>query len=81
MAVGRDGAVRVPTRGDAMVCVGPGGTVRWRLEGHGGFLGGVTLDDEDVALAVTERGALLAVAADGTLRQRPPRREPRGVSA
>lgn len=68
IAVGRDGAVRVPTRGDAMVCVGPSGTERWRLSGHGGFLGGVTLDRDDVALAVNDQGLLLAIEPDGDVR-------------
>jgi len=66
MAVGRDAAVRVPTRGDALVCIGPGGVERWRLTGEGGFLGGVTLDANDVALAVSERGVLIAVDPDGS---------------
>lgn len=67
LAVGRDGAVRVPTRDGALVCVGPNGTERWRLTGEGGFLGGVTIDMNDVSLLVNEQGVLLAVDPDGTV--------------
>lgn len=70
LAVGTDGGVRVPTRDGALVCVGPNGTVRWRLEGEGGFLGGVSLDMDDVALLVSDRGHLVAVAPDGRVRWR-----------
>jgi outer membrane protein assembly factor BamB len=67
IAIGRDGGVRIATRDDALVCVGPTGTERWRVAGEGGFLGGVVLDREDVAIAVTEVGKLLAIDALGNV--------------
>ncbi|MEM9193356.1 MAG: PQQ-binding-like beta-propeller repeat protein [Myxococcota bacterium] len=70
LALARDGSVRVPTRGDALVCVGPTGTERWRLTGEGSFLGGAVLDENDNLLAVNERGILLSVNAEGQVRWR-----------
>ncbi len=72
IGVGRDGAVRVPTRDGGLVCIGPSGTVRWRLDSEGGFLGGLALDRNDVTLVVNDRGELLAVDPDGAVRWRVP---------
>jgi outer membrane protein assembly factor BamB len=72
IAVGQDGAVRVPTRAAGLVCVGPNGTERWRLMAEGGFLGGVAIDENDVALAVNDQGDLLAIDPDGTVVWRAP---------
>jgi len=66
-AIGHDGAVRVGTRGGALVCVGPNGTERWRLDSEGGFLGGVSIDRSDVTLAVNDDGLLLAVDHNGAV--------------
>ena len=67
IAVGRDGAVRVPLRDGALVCVGPSGTERWRVEGQRGFLGSLAVDRNDVTLVVSVGAELLAVDPDGNL--------------
>lgn len=67
MTVGRDGAVRVPTATEGIVCVGPGGAVRWRFSTGAGF-GPASIDDEDTTLAVDMAGRISAIGADGTLR-------------
>jgi outer membrane protein assembly factor BamB len=72
LAIGRDGAVRVPTRGDVLVCIGAGGTVRWRVANEGSFIGGVTIDAADRTLALTDAGTLLSVDADGRVLWRVP---------
>jgi len=65
IAVASDGSVRVGTRDDAIVCVGPSGTERWRLTGEGSFVGGLTLDLDDTLLAISQAGRLVAVDARG----------------
>ncbi|MBW2460225.1 MAG: PQQ-binding-like beta-propeller repeat protein [Deltaproteobacteria bacterium] len=70
IAVGQDGAVRVPGRNDALVCVGPTGTERWRVTGEGGFTGEVTVDAADVTLAISTAGRLLAVDPAGEIKWR-----------
>jgi len=66
--VGQDGAVRVPTLTEGLVCVGPGGTERWRLPNAAGYNAPVSLDEEDTALVIDRGGRLLAIAADGSQR-------------
>jgi outer membrane protein assembly factor BamB len=67
IAIGSDGALRIPARDDGIVCVGPTGTERWRMTGEGGFPGGVTVDAANTTLAVNDAGRLLAVDAAGTI--------------
>lgn len=68
-ALGRDGALRLGVSGDLMTCIGPDGFLRWNLPVDGS-LGPITLDADDVALAVTSRGVLYGVEADGKRRFR-----------
>jgi outer membrane protein assembly factor BamB len=70
LAVGRDGAVRLPTIREGLVCIGPGGSERWRVASSAGYRTSVHLDDEDTAVAVDSGGIMTAVAADGTERWR-----------
>jgi outer membrane protein assembly factor BamB len=70
LAIGPDGVVRVATRERGLVCVGPGGTERWRLDSEGVFLGGLTVDPHDVTVGITAQGAMVAVEPDGTVRWR-----------
>lgn len=65
LALGHDGAVRVPTRG-GLVCVGPGGTSRWTFAGT--FRTPVVIGEADTVLAIDQARVLHAVAADGTER-------------
>ena len=67
LAIGRDGGVRAATRANALVCVGPGGTERWRYAVDDSFTTGVALDREDTSVAVTTRGRMLAISRDGAL--------------
>jgi len=67
IAVGVDGAVRVPGRDGGVVCVGPTGTERWRVTGEGGFPGALTLDAADMTLAVNDQGRLIAIDAEGEI--------------
>jgi hypothetical protein len=64
-SVGEDGSVRVPTRANALVCIGPGGVERWRVDSEGSFPGGVVLDSADRAYTVNDAGVLLAIDRDG----------------
>lgn len=68
-AVGRDGIVRVGAEPPELLGVGQGGRRRFslRLDGRPGP---ITLDGNDAALLVTDRGYLYVVEADGTLRFR-----------
>jgi outer membrane protein assembly factor BamB len=68
--VGRDGALRLPTRSEGIVCVGPGGTDRWRLPNEAGYSAPASIDEEDTTLAIDRLGRLIAVAADGAERWR-----------
>lgn len=84
LAVGRDGAVRVPAvavgvRSGPLVlgavrqqffllAVGPTGAERWRAPLAGARLGEVALDSEDTAIAVSDDGVLWAIGADGSVR-------------
>jgi outer membrane protein assembly factor BamB len=68
-ALGADGAVRIGTR-HALVCIGPTGTERWRIDSEGPFTESVSVDAEDVTLAITQAGFMLAVERDGTVRWR-----------
>lgn len=79
LVVGPDGAAYVGTREGDLVCVGPTGTERWRLEGEGTFLAGLSVDPEGVILATTVQGSLIAVEPDGTVRWRVSTR-PRSIS-
>ncbi len=68
-ALGRDGALRLGTGADELVCIGPDGSWRWRLQVDG-RLGPVTLDADDRALVVSSRGVLYGVEPDGRRRFR-----------
>ena len=68
-AVGRDGGVRIGVYPRVLVCIGGSGDERWR-RGLDGEPGDVTLDVDDTALVVTDRGSLYALEADGALRYR-----------
>ena len=68
-AVGKDGALRLGTGDDSLVCIGRDGSLRWQL-GVDGRLGPVTLDADDLALAVSSRGVLYGVEPNGTRRFR-----------
>jgi outer membrane protein assembly factor BamB len=70
LAIGSDGAVRVPTMSQGLVCVGPGGSERWRLENPSWFNAPASIDADDTTLVVDRGGRLIAVAADGTERWR-----------
>ncbi|HEY8430125.1 MAG TPA: PQQ-binding-like beta-propeller repeat protein [Sandaracinaceae bacterium] len=70
IAVGRDGAVRVPTLDRGVVCVGPGGTERWRHTAGQGYNAPATVDREDTTLVVDRVGQMFAIARDGTERWR-----------
>ena len=52
IAIGRDGAVRVSLQ-NGVVCVGPNGTVRWRVQGEGAF-DAMTLGRDDVLLSIAD---------------------------
>ncbi len=68
LAIGRDGGVRVPTLQEGLVCVGPGGSERWRAPNPAGYRAAVTLDEEDTALLIDGSGTMRAIAADGAER-------------
>ncbi len=68
--VGHDGALRLPTLGEGLVCIGPGGTERWRVPNPAGYNAPATIDDEDTTLIVDRGGRMFAIAADGTERWR-----------
>jgi outer membrane protein assembly factor BamB len=69
IAVGRDGAVRVATMANTIVCVGPTGTERWRAAIRGGVVSALSIDDADALLAIEagQEHALIAVDARGRL--------------
>lgn len=67
-AVGRDGALRVPTLTRGLVCIGPAGSERWTVSSSAGHQAPVNLDDEDTALLVDRAGRMFAIGADGALR-------------
>ena len=69
-AIGHDGAVRVPTMTEGVICVGPGGTERWRQPNSAGYNAPATIDPDDTTLVVDRQGRLIALAADGTERWR-----------
>ncbi len=69
-AVGRDGAVRVPTLSAGLVCVGAGGTQRWAVANPAGFNAPAAIDDTDTTLVIDRGGRLLAIDAEGTERWR-----------
>lgn len=69
-AIGRDGAIRLPTRSEGVVCIGPGGTVRWRAPNEAGYSAPASIDEEDTTMAIDRLGRLIAIAADGTERWR-----------
>jgi outer membrane protein assembly factor BamB len=69
-AIGHDGGVRVPTMSEGVVCVGPGGTERWRLPNEAGYNAPASIDEENTTLVVDRGGRLVAIAADGTERWR-----------
>lgn len=71
-AIGRDGAVRVPTVTEGIVCVGPGGTERWRHASQAGFHAPATIDRDDTLIVADRFNQLLAIGADGTERWRVP---------
>ena len=70
LVVGHDGAVRVPTVSEGVVCVGPSGTERWRAPNPQGYNAPASIDEEDTTLLVDRGGRLIAIAADGTERWR-----------
>ncbi|MFW5925604.1 MAG: PQQ-binding-like beta-propeller repeat protein [Myxococcota bacterium] len=70
LVVGPDGAAYVGTRDGELVCIGPTGTERWRLEGEGVFLAGLSIDPDGVILGTTVQGSLVAVEPDGSVRWR-----------
>ena len=65
LAIAADGSVRIPTRGDALLCLGPEGSERWRVSGEGSFLGGALVDGEGRTYAVNHRGVLLGIDSAG----------------
>ncbi len=67
IAIGSDGAVRIPGRDDGIVCLGPTGTERWRVTGEGGFPGQLTVDAAGVTLGVSDTGRLVAVDPGGNV--------------
>jgi outer membrane protein assembly factor BamB len=69
LAIGVDGAVRVPTS-DGIVAIGPSGTKRWEVLGEGRFTGGLIVDRDNVTVGVNNRGVLLAISPDGHVRWR-----------
>lgn len=69
-AVGADGAIRIGGRDAGLLCFGPTGTERWRVDSIGALPGGVSVDADGVAVAVDVDGRLLAVDAEGHVRWR-----------
>ncbi|MBX3274051.1 MAG: PQQ-binding-like beta-propeller repeat protein [Sandaracinaceae bacterium] len=70
LAIGRDGAVRVPTNGGGVICVGPGGTPRWSAATDTVFMGPAAIDEDDTTLVVDRGARLYAFGADGAERWR-----------
>ncbi len=70
IAVGRDGAVRVPTLGAGLVCVGPGGTPRWAAATDTAFMAPAVIDEDDTTLVVDRGARLYAFDASGAERWR-----------
>ncbi|MEQ8887123.1 MAG: PQQ-binding-like beta-propeller repeat protein [Sandaracinaceae bacterium] len=69
-AIGRDGAVRVPTMSEGVVCVGAGGTERWRFPSSAGFNAPAAIDARDTTLVMDRGGRLYAIDATGVERWR-----------
>jgi outer membrane protein assembly factor BamB len=67
IAIGTDGAVRIPGRDDGIICLGPTGTERWRITGEGGFPGELTVDAAGLTLGVSDTGKLLAIDPSGNV--------------
>jgi outer membrane protein assembly factor BamB len=68
-ALGRDGGLRVGLRHGELLCMGPGGSERWR-RGIDGQPSAITLDRDDTAVVISSRGTLYAIDAAGELRWR-----------
>jgi hypothetical protein len=66
-ALGDDGSVRIPTKANVLLCIGPGGVERWRVDNEGSFSGGVVLDAADRTYTVSDAGVLLAIDRDGQI--------------
>jgi len=69
-AIGPDGAVRVPTMSEGVVCVGAGGTERWRFPSPAGFNAPISVDAAGTTLAVDRGGRLFAIDETGVERWR-----------
>jgi outer membrane protein assembly factor BamB len=69
-AIGHDGAVRIPTLSEGIVCVGPNGTERWRHANDAGYNAPASIDDADTTLAIDRGGRMLAIDASGAERWR-----------
>ena len=64
LAVAADGSVRLGTQDAGIVCVGPGGSERWRY-GNTDFAGGVSVDAAMTTLTVSATGRLVALDSSG----------------
>ncbi|MGF1466280.1 MAG: PQQ-binding-like beta-propeller repeat protein [Sandaracinaceae bacterium] len=69
-ALGPDGALRVPTLAEGVVCIGPGGTERWRHAGASGFTSALSVDEDSTVLGVDHENHLVALEASGAERWR-----------
>ncbi|MCB9593332.1 MAG: PQQ-binding-like beta-propeller repeat protein [Sandaracinaceae bacterium] len=65
VAIGHDGAVRVPTLSGGLVCVAGDGTPRWVMESPNGFQAPAAIDENDTTLVIDRGGRLFAVDRDG----------------
>ncbi|MFK7988095.1 MAG: PQQ-binding-like beta-propeller repeat protein [Sandaracinaceae bacterium] len=70
LAIAPDGSVRVPTMTEGIVCVGPGGTERWRFPNPPGFSGPASVGTDGTTLAVDRTGRMIAVDPQGAERWR-----------
>ncbi|MEM9068860.1 MAG: PQQ-binding-like beta-propeller repeat protein [Myxococcota bacterium] len=68
LAIADDGSLRLGTADAGLLCIGAGGTERWRLTDRGTLAGEVIVDADGVALLVNSDGAMLAVEPDGDVR-------------
>jgi len=65
LAIAPDGTLRFASADAGLVGLGAGGTERWRYEGEGPMVGGVTVDTAGRALCVSVSGQLVLVDGDG----------------
>ncbi len=76
LAIASDGSVRFGTADSGLICVGPNGTERWRVDDHGALAGRISLDAADVTLAIDQSAHLLAIDGSGDVVWRVPVEEP-----